>query len=50
MELMIFATENIYRETGTASKHVEDKTFSMEHALNAKNGEQTLQYTFTLPA
>jgi len=30
MELMIFATENIYRETGTASKHVEDKTFSME--------------------
>jgi len=23
---MIFATENIYRETGTASKHVEDKT------------------------
>ena len=30
MELMIFATGNIYRETGTASKHVEDKTFSME--------------------
>eukprot|EP00944_MAST-04C_sp_MAST-4C-sp1_P007453 g7453.t1 len=29
MELMIFATENIYRETGTALKHVEDKQFSM---------------------
>ena len=30
MELMIFATGNIYRETGTASKDVEDKTYSME--------------------
>ena len=29
MELMIFATGNIYRETGTASKDVEDKTYSM---------------------
>ena len=29
MELMIFATGNIYRETGTASKEIEDKTFSM---------------------
>ena len=28
MELMIFATGNIYRETGTASKEIEDKTFS----------------------
>ena len=27
---MIFATGNIYRETGTASKDVEDKTYSME--------------------
>ena len=26
---MIFATGNIYRETGTASKEIEDKTFSM---------------------
>ena len=26
MELMIFATGNIYRETGTASKEVEDKS------------------------
>ena len=26
-ELMIFATGNIYRETGTASKHVEQKSF-----------------------
>ena len=30
MELMLFATGHVYRETGTASKHVEDKTFSME--------------------
>ena len=29
MELMIFATGHIYRETGTASKEIEDKTFSM---------------------
>ena len=29
MELMIFATGNIFRETGTASKEIEDKTFSM---------------------
>ena len=28
MELMIFATGNIYRETGTASKEIEDKIFS----------------------
>ena len=27
-ELMIFATGNIYRETGTASKEVEDKQYS----------------------
>ena len=30
MKLMIFATGNIYRETGTASKEIEDKTFSMK--------------------
>ena len=30
MEFMIFATGNIYRETGTASKEIEDKTFSMK--------------------
>ena len=29
MELMIFATGNIYRETGTVSKEIEDETFSM---------------------
>ena len=29
-ELMIFATGNIYRETGTASKDVEDTTYSMK--------------------
>ena len=29
-ELLIFATGNIYRETGTASKDVEDKEYSME--------------------
>ena len=27
-ELMIFATGNIYRETGTASKEIEDKQYS----------------------
>ena len=27
-ELLIFATGNIYRETGTASKEVEDKQYS----------------------
>ena len=30
MELLIFATGNIYRETGTASKHIEDKSFAMK--------------------
>eukprot|EP00944_MAST-04C_sp_MAST-4C-sp1_P002423 g2423.t1 len=29
-ELMIFATGNIYRETGTASKEVKDKQYSMK--------------------
>ena len=29
-ELMLFATGNIYRETGTASKEVEDKQYSMK--------------------
>ena len=29
-ELMIFAMGNIYRETGTASKEVEDKEYSMK--------------------
>ena len=29
MELMIFATGNIYRKTGTASKDVEDETYSI---------------------
>ena len=29
-ELMIFATGNIYRETGTASKEVDDKQYSMK--------------------
>ena len=29
-ELMIFATGHIYRETGTASKDVEDKQYSMK--------------------
>ena len=33
MKFMLFATGNIYRETGTASKEVEDKTFSMETKL-----------------
>ena len=33
MKFMLFATGNIYRETGTASKEVEDKTFSMEIKL-----------------
>ena len=28
--LMMFATENIYLETGTASKDVEDKQYSMK--------------------
>ena len=29
-ERMMFVTGNIYRETGTASKHVEDLLYSME--------------------
>ena len=40
MELMIFATGNIYRETGTASKDVEDKTYSME-IKREKKDQQT---------
>ena len=39
MELMIFATGNIYRETGTASKHVEDKTFSLNIKLEKKKSK-----------
>ena len=27
MELLLFATGNIYRETGTASKEIEQKSF-----------------------
>ena len=30
MELMLFATGYIYRETGTASKEVEDEEFSFK--------------------
>ena len=32
MEMMMFATGNIYRETGTASKYVED----IEHAMRMR--------------
>ena len=32
-ELMIFATGHIYRETGTASKGVQDKQYSMKIEL-----------------
>ena len=39
MELMMFATGNIYRETGTASKHVEDKIFSMNVKLEKKKSK-----------
>ena len=39
MELMIFATGNIYRETGTASKRVKDKTFSMKVKLEKKKSK-----------
>jgi hypothetical protein len=35
MEMMIFATGNIYRETGTASKYVED----IEHAMRSETAE-----------
>ena len=28
MEMMMFATGNIYRETGTASKYIEDREHS----------------------
>ena len=31
--LMLFATENIYLETGTASKDVEDKQYSKKIKL-----------------
>eukprot|EP00944_MAST-04C_sp_MAST-4C-sp1_P013632 g13632.t1 len=37
-ELMIFATANIYRETGTASKEVEDK----EYSKNIKSEKKSL--------
>ena len=30
MEMMMFATGNIYRETGTASKYVEDREHSQQ--------------------
>ena len=39
MELMIFATGNIYRETGTASKHVKDNTFSINVQLEKKKSK-----------
>ena len=35
-ELMVFATGNIYRETGTASKEVEDKKHSMKIKLEKR--------------
>ena len=41
MELLLFATGNIYRETGTASNNVEDKTYSMEIKHEKKKGQQT---------
>ena len=37
-KLMIFATGNIYRETGTASKKVEDKQYSMN--IKSENIEE----------
>ena len=33
MEMMMFATGNIYRETGTASKYVEDR----EHIMRMRS-------------
>ena len=36
-ELMIFATGHIYRETGTASKKVEDKQYKMKIKLEKKS-------------
>ena len=36
-ELMMFATGNIYRETGTSSKHVEDTQYSMKMKREKKS-------------
>ena len=39
---MIFATGNIYRETGTASKDVEDRTFSFKIKQERKNSVEQI--------
>jgi len=42
-ELMIFATGNIYRETGTASKDVEDKQYSMKLKSEKKSPSKKIE-------
>ena len=37
MEKMMFATGNIYRETGTASKYVEDRKHTTEMQMEKQN-------------
>ena len=57
-ELMIFATGNIYRETGTASREVEDKQYSTKDKIREENlskkvelqGTQCKQKTSRSPA
>eukprot|EP00944_MAST-04C_sp_MAST-4C-sp1_P012553 g12553.t1 len=43
MELMIFATGQIYRETGTASRDVEDKRYSKNIKLEKKSLSENIE-------
>ena len=43
MELMIFATGQIYRETGTASRDVEDKRYSKMIKLEKKSLSENIE-------
>lgn len=39
MELLMFATGNIYRETGTVSKYIEDSRFAVKMKREGKNSD-----------
>ena len=45
MEKMIFATGNIYRGTGTASKYVEDREHLSECEVKQQNPYKCSKYT-----
>ena len=46
MEKMMFATGHIYRETGTASNYVEDRSYSLEMQEEARKKTVALQIKY----